>query len=365
MKTKQKIFRNFKGVLALTLALAMMLCIFPMNAKAATAHTWTALGNGRFQLDGTAVIFEISGQNMHVTGTGAIPDFDYWELASTPWANAQIASITIDGSIASVGKYVFSNPNKSDFQLKTMGADGPITADGIMSNLKYITMSTTTFIADWTTFNKSGQRLIFRIRNAGVTTEMIGTIPYTSMDSLKAMAQSSATGTSFIFDTHALASEFQNSTNPTISNVFAANDVIDNVAPWNDLDKYHNGGVYTATCEMTPNPGYIVTTSKKYQGKACYQAFAAYIGDNTLGCAYNINVTDKSTARNKIMETDTAYKFTLTIPENLRKGGRTFKLIGLGQDAINVFEDADASGSTITFSTMYPTATYALVYKDM
>lgn len=364
MTKGQKILKGCKKLLALSMAVAMIAGIVPMHAKAATAHTWTALGNGRYQLDGTAVIFEIKGQTMNVTGTGAIPDFDYWELVKTPWAGSRIVSINIAGSVTSIGRYVFSNPDATDFATKPYGEDGPEQADGIMNNLKYVTMSTTTFISDWTTFNKSGQRVIFRIQNAGVTTEMIGTIPYTSFDSIKAFAQSSTTGTSFIFDTHALASEFQNSTNPTIQNVFAANDIVDNVAPWNDLDKYQNGGLRTAMGEMKPNPGYIVTISKKYQGRACYEAFAAYIGDHTLGATYNITVTDKSTARNRIMTSDAPYQFTVTIPKELRKPGRTFRMIGLATDVINVFEDTDTRGDTITFSSNRPTATYALIYKD-
>lgn len=350
--------------IAICMMAAMLFVVLPMHVKAAEAHKFNALGNGRYQLEGTNVVFEVSGQNLHVTGSGEIPDFDYWELESTPWAKAQIVAITVDGSITSIGKYVFSNPDKADFQLKAKGKDGMETADGIMNNLKYVTLSTTTFIKDWTTFNKSGQRVIFRIQSNGVTTEMIGSIPYTSMDSLKAFAQSAATGTSFLFDTHVQASEFQNSTNPTIDNVFAATDIVDNTAPWTNLDKYHNGGVYVPLAEMKPNPGYIVTSSKKYQGRACYEAFAAYIGDYTLGCAYNINVTDKSAARNKIMKTDQTSQFTITIPENLRKSGRTFKLIGLTQETAGVLENINVTGSTITIQTNYPTATYGLIYKD-
>ena len=368
MTRGQKIFEGCKKVLALSLAVAMIFCVAPMNVKAANAHTWTNLGNGRFQLDGTAVIFEVNGQNLHVTGTGAIPDFDYWELVKTPWASAKINAITIDGSITSVGKYVFANTNADEFGIGVRSQDkhGDIIMaknDGVMANLKYVNLSTKTFISDWTTFNKAGQYLIFRIKDEGVTTEMIGTIPYTSMDSIKAMAQSSATGTTFLFDTHAQASAFQNSTNPTIANVFAATDKVDDVAPWTALDKYHNGGIYTALGQMSPNPGYIVNISQKYQGRACYQAFAAYIGDNTLGTTYNITVTDQSTARNRIMKSDTPYQFTVTIPEALRKPGRTFRMIGLAEDVVNVFEDADANGSTITFSSNRPTATYALIYK--
>jgi len=371
MRKGQKIFSKCKMFLTLSLAVAMMICVVPMNAKAATAHTWTNLGNGRFQLDGTAVVFEIKDQTLHVTGTGAIPDFDYWELNSTPWAKAKIVSITVDGSVTSIGKYVFANTNASDFAAPQRSQDKHgdvvmLTADGVMTNLKYVSISTKTFIADWTTFNKSGQYVVFRIKDEGVTTQMIGTIPYTSMDSIKAMAQASPTGTSFILDTHEQASAFQNSTNPTIINVYGATDKVgkDNIAPWTDLNKYHNGGEYKAMGEMLSNPGYIVTISKKYQGRACYEAFAAYIGDHTLGSTYNITVTDKSAARNRIMTSDKPYQFKVTIPEELRKSGRTFRMIGLAQDVVNVFDDADTDGSTITFSSNRPTATYALIYKD-
>lgn len=365
MARRQKIFEGLKKVLALSLAAAMIVCMVPMDAKAAEPHTWTALGNGRYQLDGTAVIFEVQGQTLNVTGTGEVPDFDYWELVKTPWAGSRIASINIAGSVTSIGKYVFANPDASDFANRPFNRwHETEQADGIMNQLKYVTMSTTTFIKDWTTFNKSGQRVIFRIQSNGVTTKMIGTIPYTSLDSIKAMAQASQTGTSFIFDSHEKASEFQNSTNPTIQNVYAAKDIVDNTAPWNDLDKYQNGNIYTKICEMTPNPGYIVTAAQKYQGEACYQAFAAYIGNDKLGSTFNITVTDKSTERNRIMKSDTPYQFTLTIPKDLVKAGRTFRLIGLAEDVVNVFDDMDSNNGTITFSSNRPTATYALIYTE-
>lgn len=341
-RKEQKKSMCMKSVMAFALAVVLFVSICPITANAAEKLKWTALGKGVFQLEGTEVKVEVSPGLVHVTGSGAIPDYDYWDLKSRPWSTCEAEAVTIDDTITSIGAYVFHD----------------------LPKLKYITISTKTFIKDYTTFYKSAQTPIFRIKSSGVTTEMIGTIPYTSLDSIKALAQSGYMGASYVFDNNTLASEFQGSTNPTIKNVFSA---ADSNAPWNDLIKYSNGGIYTSICHLspnTPNVAYTVRGTKRYQGKECYQAFATAIGDYTFGNTFDITVTSNDAAKARVGKTNAPYQYVLTIPKEYIKGGRNFKLLAIGEGRLYIYDDLDAAGDTITFSTDYPSTAYAIVYKD-
>ncbi|MEG1846921.1 MAG: hypothetical protein RRX92_00510 [Lachnospiraceae bacterium] len=345
-QSKQKKFRGMQGVLAFTLAFVLIVSICPMKVQAAQKAAppklqWTGLGKGVYQLEGTQIKAEIAPGTVHLTGTGALPDYDYWELKTRPWATNECEAVTVDGSITSLGAYAFYD----------------------LPKLKYINISSTTFIKDHTTFYNNDQRPIVRIQGSAVTTEMIGTIPYTSMDSIKAMAQSAYTGAAYILDNNTLASQFQGSTNPTIKYVYSATD---SRAPWNDLVTYGNGNVYTSICRLsanTPSMAYTVTGTRRYQGKECYQAFATAMGDFTFGTSFNITVTSNDAAKTKITKTPTPFQYVLSIPKDLQQSGRVFKLIALGEGKLNLYDDIDATGDTITFTTDYPSTAYALVYK--
>lgn len=342
-KKEQKMFSCMKSFLAITLTMLLVVSIFPITAKAAESMKWTALGNGVYQLEGTQVKVEVTPGAVHVTGTGAIPDYDYWELNKRPWSTCECQNVTVDDTITSIGAYVFYD----------------------LPKLKYISISSKTFITDDTTFYKIDVNPIIRINGSDVTTQMIGTIPYTSMDSIKSLAQSSGTGRAYILDNSSLASAFQGSTNPTIQNVYSA---ADSEAPWNDLVTNWNGNVYKSICKITslpPVPSYLVNGTRRYQGKAAYQAYAAFIADSTFATTFNITVTTNDANKTVITKTNTPYQYTLTIPEEFRKAGRSFRLLGIGQTAVYTYDDLDTNGDTITFTTDYPTTSYALVYKDM
>ena len=312
----------------------------PMRVSAAESVSWTALGNGVHQLDGTDIKAEVAPGTVHITGTGAIPDFDYWKLNKRPWSTCECQSVTIDDTITSIGAYAFYD----------------------LPKLKYISISSKTFIKNDTSFYKISANPIFRIYGSDVTTVMIGTIPYTSMDSILAVSQSAGTGRAYVLDNSSLASTFQGKTNPTIQNVYSATD---SKAPWNDLVTNWNGNIYTSICKITgPSPApYIVTATRSYQGIEAYKAFAAYIGTNTFATTFNITVTANDANKTIIPKTNTAYQYTLTIPETFRKSGRVFKLLGIGQNGVTTYDDLDTDGKTITFSAEYPTASYALVYS--
>ena len=329
-----------KFLFVISVAVLFFALLSPIHAKAAEPVSWTALGNGVYQLDGTEVKAEVSPGKVHITGSGALPDFDYWKLNKRPWATCECQSVTIDDTITSIGAYVFYD----------------------LPKLKYISISSKTFIKNDTSFYKISSNPIFRVYGADVSTVMIGTIPYTSRDSLLAVSQSAGTGRAYVFDNSSLASAFQGMTNPTIQNVYSATD---SRAPWNDLVTYWNGNIYTPICRITgPTAApYIVTATRSYQGLEAYKAFAAYIGTNTFATTFNITVTANDANKTIVSKTNGAYQYTLTIPETFRKSGRVFQLLGIGQNGVVTYSDLDADGKTITFTTENPTASYALVFS--
>ncbi len=338
IQEKNSIF--FKVLFVFTIATLFFVLLSPMRVKAAESISWTALGNGVYQLDGTDIKAEVAPGTVHITGNGAIPDFDYWKLNKRPWATCECQSVTIDDTITSIGAYVFYD----------------------LPKLKYISISSKTFITNYTSFYHISANPIFRIGGSDVTTVMIGTIPYTSMDSILSVSQSSGTGRSYVLDNNSLASAFQGKTNPTIQNVYSATD---SRAPWNDLATYWNGNIYTSICRITGTSSapYIVTATRSYQGIEAYRAFAAYIGTNTFATTFNITVTANDANKAVISKTNASYQYTLTIPEAFRASGRIFKLLGIGQNGVTTYDDIDTDGNTITFSTDSPTASYALVYS--
>ena len=326
---------------------------------------WTHPGDGWHYLVGTDIRVKIENNAISIYGTGAIPDFDYWKLYERPWAGTKAESVYIESTITSIGSYAFYE----------------------MKELRYINMYTSTFVKDLTCFDKIGYKPIYRIFEGPVNTEMIGTIPYTSLDSIKTMAQSMYNGSSYILDTKEKAQEFQNSTNPTITNVFYAGEQIqrwpdekpdpdeNKNVPWYFIEVYGNGNVATPICrlsELTPNASLKVSAQKRYQGRACYEAYAAFIEDYTFAATFNITVLkgEREIGRSYSMQvervveqTDTELMYVLTIPEEFRLAGRQFRLLAIGKGVVNIYDDLDVDDATITFATQTPTTAYALVYK--
>lgn len=335
MRTKVK--KN--KMLAVILSVILFFAIIPVPNVQAKGETWIHAGDGWHYLDGTNIKVYIENGTMKICGTGAFPDYDYWSLDQRFWVTADIESLYIEDTVTALGSYAFYN----------------------MDKLKYITISTKTFINDTTTFEKIAYKPIFRVYGNEETTEMIGTIPYTSYDSIKKQAQVNYIGASYILDTPKQAKAFQESTIPTIPNVYSAGD---GSAPWQDASNNANGNQYLYTvCKLAasnPNPTVAVTGMRRYQGRACYEAFAAFIGDYTFATAYQINVVKE---KEIISATDTELQYTLTIPAEFRAPGRTFRLLAIGQGIVYIYDDLDSTNETITFATSMPSTAYALVYK--
>ena len=134
--------------------------------------TWTHLGDGWHYLDGTDIRVYMDGDIIRLCGTGDFPDVDYWKLYERPWHSSSAQHLIIDSSIASIGAYAFYK----------------------CPNIKYITIATSTFINNKNAFEGINISPVFRIVDEKVQTRMYGTIPYTSLDSIQAFAQSNAMG---------------------------------------------------------------------------------------------------------------------------------------------------------------------------
>lgn len=361
---RQTLKRILAAAFAVVMAAAALTGHEPMTVHAQEL-TWSHPGNGWHYLEGTDISVKMENKAIYIYGTGEIPDCDYWKLYERPWANTDAESVHIANTITSIGKYAFYD----------------------MPKLRYINMYTSTFIKDSTCFDKVCYKPIFRLYDSEVTTEMIGTIPYTSLDSIKAIAQTNYNGASWIMDSPARVQEFQNSTNPTIPNVYYAGEKVKRLpdektdiapekdVPWENIETYSNGNVVTPICGLsaeTPEPSLIVSAQKRYQGRDCLEAYAAFIEDYAFGATFNVSVMKNElvvarsyqiVVENKVMQTENELKYVLTIPPEFRLPGRSFRLLGIEDGIVNIYDDLDLDDSTITFATNKPTTAYALVYK--
>lgn len=327
-----------KKGLAVMLALVMAFLVMPAVPAKAEGSVWISQGNGWHSLQGTDIKVKIDKDMIKIEGTGALPDADYWKLYERPWHTSSATYLQIADTITSIGAYSFYK----------------------CSNIKFITMYTSTFIENKNAFEGIAYCPIFRLFDAPVQTRMFGTIPYTSLDSIQSFAQSNTMGASYILNDEKRAAEFQNSTIPTISNVFRAND---EKGPWNSLDDNANGNKSSNILRLSPQTmDYTlkVAAQRLYPGLACYEAYAAFIGDYTFATTFNINVEKEGKT---LYQTDKELEYILTIPAQYRSALHSFRLLAIGAGTVYIYDDLDASVETITFRTSQPTTAYALVYK--
>ncbi len=327
-----------KRGLAILLAAVMAFFVMPPFTANAEGNTWVSLGNGWHSLQGTDIKVRIADDIIRIEGKGALPDADYWKLYERPWHTSSATHLQIADSITSIGAYSFYK----------------------CSNIKHVTISTSTFIDNKNAFEGISYCPIFRVYDADVQTRMYGTIPYTSLDSIQAFAQANSMGACYILDNARKAAAFQNSTNPTICNVYRADD---EKAPWNSVADNGNGNQATNILRLSPNTpdsSLKVSAQRLYPGPACYEAFAAFIGDYTFATTFNVSVAK---GENPVYQSNAEMEYILTIPAEYRSALRSFRLLAIGTGAVYIYDDLDTAAETITFRTDKPTTAYALVYK--
>lgn len=327
-----------KRLTAAVLALALALTLTPAEATYAKGESWTKIDDYTYTLAGTDITATFDGYYLYITGTGAIPDYDERTWSARPWNKSVITHLVIAETITSIGEYAFAN----------------------LSYLEDVTMSSKTFIEDNNCFTGIAYEAVFHIKGYAETTRYYGTIPYTSLDSIKKFAQTTYMRASFLFDKEYMVPLFQNSTNPTIANVYYNYDL---TTPWEDLDEKANGNQYTDICRIispTSDGDLSVTCCRQYVDSDYYELFASVIGTDTLAATYVMEVE-----RGDILVRKTLNElfYELTIPEEYKLAGRTFRLISIDQGKVTVHEDLDLSDSTFTFTTDMPSTIYALVYS--
>jgi hypothetical protein len=335
-----KMEKKFKKIAAVLFALAIIASVLPVNTAKAAAPSivWTSGADGWSYLQGTDIRARQQGEMLTIEGNGELPDFDYWYLYQRPWNGTTCTTLDIGAGITYIGSYAFYN----------------------LSTIKYVFLRSTTFVADATCFQGIARESIFRIYGSDVTTKQFGTISVTSMDSISRMAQSNYNGSCYIMDSSKAVKKFQNSTNPTITNVF---DASDEDAPWNSLNDHSNGGVTTSLCKITSSgvsASYGISAQIKYPGNACYEAFAAFIGDYNFAIPLYMTLYHGGEI---VQNTNTEYQYTLTIPTEYRNLGTTYKLLAIGSGTVYTYDDLDSNPQTVTFKTDKPTTAYALIYK--
>ena len=326
---------------ALILAVVIVIGAMPVSTVKAAGEMWLNLGDGNYMLSGTDIKVEISNDTIHVSGNGAIPDYDERTLSQRPWHKSICKHLIIDNTITSIGTYAFAS----------------------LTQLKHVTLSSTTFIADKSSFSGIAYAPTFRILGYAETITYIGTIPYSSLDSIKAFAQKNYNNAYFLLDHSYMVPLFQKSTNPTISNVYCAYDTF---TPWvdNKTDYDYNGNQYTEFCELlsSSSDGYLELSAEKlYADKAVYELFSTVIGDYTFAYIFSMSMQ-----RNDIVSVTRTLEpmlYRITLPDEYIAAGRTFKIISTGQGSVEVLDDLDFDDTTVTFSTKIPQAVFAVVYQ--
>lgn len=330
-----------RKIVALLLAFVLTAGLFPTSTAHAATAGWTKISDGYYMLDGTDITVEMSGTTMTISGNGALPDYEIRTLSQRPWNKSECTTLIIGEGITYIGTYAFAS----------------------LTKLKDITLSSTTFIAAKNSFTGISYTPVYRIKGYQAAVMYYGTIPYTSLDSIRAFAFSNnnTDRASFLLDYPYMVEDFQNSTNPTISNVYCA---YDSTEPWEDIASNGNGNVETEVCKLASavSDGYLeLDTEVVPADTSYYELFSTVIGSYTFATNFSMEVLLNGNAT--MYKTIEPLCYTLTIPDEYVQAGRVFKIINSATGSIEILDDLDTNDNTVTFATKTPTSTFALVYE--
>lgn len=307
--------------------LLFLLC-FPLTVKADSTT-----------IEGTNVTVRLAYKTLYIEGNGAIPDYTPASYATRPWQYLDFDKISISSGITQIGSYAFADCSK----------------------VKEVTIPSTTFIKDSTSFAGLTIDTIFRIKGTATTNMLCGTIPYTSLDSIAANAPNGIQCT-FILDSPAAAVSFQQKAYPYMKYVYSADD---KKTPWEEREDTTDDINFRTLCRVSPdnNMGILtnMTAQIRPQGSTYNEVISSLLGDYTYLYSYNMALTNHNTI---LYGTDGMKKYVLYLSPKDQIAARMYRLIEIGPDGqIYYLDDLDTNHATVTFSTAYPTSTYALVYK--
>jgi hypothetical protein len=214
------------------------------------------------------------------------------------------------------------------------------------------------FIEDPTAFGGESDECIFSISGMDIVSDNIGSVPYTSLDSIVNTMVACQYDYRFRLDNYYMIA---------MANKIAGGQIY-NLAPIDATTKASNPDYpyidCTATAVVTNAYGNDISgvdVKNRQQGKAALEVFSIVIGDMNYVTAYNISAYN---IKGSVKKTSTPVQYTMTIPAAYQYPGRQFSLIQLGEGVVNILADEDDNDTTITFTTDYGTTSYALCYTD-
>lgn len=309
------------------------------SVKSVMATGYTQSGNGVFTINGTNVTARLAYKILYIEGNGEIPDYSPANYAERPWQYLDFDTISISQGITQIGSYAFAD----------------------LPKVKDVTIQSTTIVKDSTCFQGMKSDVIFRIRGNATTPKQCGSISITSLDSICANAPNGI-ATTFILDSESEAQKFREKAYPYLRYVYSASD---KDSKWENREDLTKDYKYMTLCKIAPNSGldYLanMTAQKRPQGSQYLEAISSLIGDYTYVCSYNMALAKLGTI---YYGTNEPKKYILNLSPKEQIPERMYRLIEIGPDGqIYYLDDEDNDCATVTFSTAYPTSTYALVYK--
>ena len=326
-----------------------LVCIFTMLMSMtvnANTQAWTTFDNGVMVINGTMVTVRMSYDTLYIEGTGAIPDYTLETLTSRPWNNLSFKKVYIAEGITDIGSYAFYGK----------------------SNITYVTMPSTTFIKDGTVFNGLSSDTIFRVVGTGTAYKQFNTVLYSSIESIAAntpVPYFSGEKCAIIMDNAAMAQRMREQAYPYLKYVYGADDVN---ASWKDKTDMTYGAKFPSLATMEAKDKTTVfdtiIAQIRPQGTQYMDTISYFLDGYTYLRAYNMTLTTGSKYE-AIKYTKDYRQYELKLSKADQVPYRQYRLIQiLPTGHVLYLEDLDNNVETVTFSTFYPSTTYALVYKD-
>lgn len=282
---------------------------------------------------------------LYFEGNGVIPDYTNDNLSDRPWHTSLFGTVVVGTGITDIGTRAFAE----------------------FKNLRYFFIPSTTFVSDSSVFHKIDSSPVVRIQGSEETTRMIGNkIPYTSLDSWAAVAQSTSYNTLYVVDNGAVKTSFRQKTYPNLERVFSAdNPDIDRPSKLREQDG-EQLQPYSSPLRFAPGyemVGRAVTSKVIKPGTAYLNVIADYLNYMYPEYTYGQTCTNMVTTGDQVypvLEEPKQYQFR--IPQQLQSPGRVFKVILVADGQHMVLDDMDDSDTTITFTTEKGTFTYSIIY---
>ena len=339
-----------KRFLALALAVAVCItCYQPLVSKADDLPVSVKGGPWAVSEGVTAVVEK---GILYIKGSGEVPDYSVSTLYKRPWDGCIFEAVVIDDTITRLGSYALAN----------------------YWRVKHVTMSSKTFIQDSTTFAGLKTDTIIRISGTTEAETTNGAIPYTSTMSIVRDAQDHP-GYMYLIDySYGWKMHLLTMTYPALTNIYYANneDVLKKREGYRDPDWY-NADTYSSPLKYAKGSSGPVGTSlratRKIQGYYLYLHLSNFMTITnpgySWGTVYSVDALD--TKGNQVSQLKSPQTFVFDIPDDLRRAGRTFRVMVLMSNAtgeVVTFEDLDMNANTITFTTDRIGVKYALIYQD-